>query len=48
MGNKDRLVPLATATLVLLRRFWQVHRHPTRRFPNHHPGLKAAARASTP
>jgi site-specific recombinase XerD len=25
-GNKDRLVPLPTATLDCLRRFWQVHR----------------------
>jgi integrase len=48
-GNKDRLVPLPTATLgVLLRRFWQLHRHPTLLFPNRHGGRKAAARARTP
>ena len=47
-GNKDRLVPLPTATLGVLRRFWQVHRHPTLLFPNRHGGRKAAARARTP
>jgi integrase/recombinase XerD len=47
-GNQDRLVPLPTATLALLRRFWQLHRHPTLLFPNRHGGLKAAARARTP
>jgi site-specific recombinase XerD len=47
-GNKDRLVPLPTATLGVLRRFWQVHRHPTLLFPNRHGGLKAAAHARTP
>ncbi len=47
-GNKDRLVPLPTATLGVLRRFWQVHRHPTLLFPNRHGGRKAAAHARTP
>jgi len=47
-GNKDRLVPLPTATLGVRRRFWQVHRHPTLLFPNRHGGRKAAARARTP
>jgi integrase/recombinase XerD len=47
-GNKDRLVPLPTATLGVLRRFWQLHRHPTLLFPNRHGGLTAAARALTP
>lgn len=47
-GNKDRLVPLPAATLVLLRRFWQLHRNPVLLFPNRHGGLKAAARAVTP
>jgi site-specific recombinase XerD len=46
-GNKDRLVPLPTATLGVLRRFWQVHRHPTLLFPNRHGGRKAATRAVT-
>lgn len=26
-GNKDRFVPLPAATLAVLRRFWQTHRH---------------------
>lgn len=47
-GNKDRLVPLPTATLVQLRRFWQLHRHPVLLFPNRHGGLKGAASAQTP
>ncbi len=47
-GNKDRFVPLPDATLGLLRRFWQVHRHPVLLFPNRHGGLKAAHRATTP
>jgi site-specific recombinase XerD len=47
-GNKDRLVPLPEQTLVLLRRFWQIHRHPTLLFPNRHGGLKGAHRATTP
>jgi len=47
-GNKDRLVPLPTATLVLLRRFWQVHRHPVLLFPNRHGGLKGAPHADSP
>jgi integrase/recombinase XerD len=47
-GNKDRLVPLPTATLALLRRFWQVHRNPVLLFPNRHGGLKSAHLATTP
>ena len=47
-GNKDRLVPLPDATLTLLRRFWQVHRHPELLFPNRHGGQPAACRARTP
>lgn len=47
-GNKDRLVPLPEKTLVVLRRFWQVHRHPQLLFPNRQGGLKGAARATTP
>ncbi len=47
-GNKDRFVPLPDATLGLLRRFWQVHRHPVLLFPNRRGGLKAAHRATTP
>jgi len=47
-GNKDRLVPLPTATLDLLRRFWQIHRNPVLLFPNRKGGLGGAAAATTP
>ena len=47
-GNRDRFAPLPTATLVLLRRFWQVHRNPVLLFPNRHGGLKGAALAKMP
>jgi integrase/recombinase XerD len=41
-GNKDRLVPLPSSTLWVLRRFWQLHQHPTLLFPNRKGGLKNA------
>ncbi len=41
-GNKDRLVPLPVNTLLILRRFWKVHKHPTFIFPNRKRGLKNA------
>lgn len=47
-GNRDRLVPLPQATLSVLRRFWQTHRHPEWVFPNRHAGLKGAHRATSP
>jgi site-specific recombinase XerD len=47
-GNKDRLVPLPEVTLVLLRQFWRVHRHPRLLFPNRKAGLKGAASARGP
>ena len=47
-GNRDRLVPLPTATLELLRRFWLVHRNPVLLFPNRHGGLSGARTAETP
>jgi len=47
-GNKDRLVPLPSATLALLRRFWPLHRHPVLLFPNRHAGRQGAGRAPTP
>lgn len=47
-GNKDRLVPLPDVTLVLLRRFWRLHRHPVLLFPNRKRGLKNAHLATTP
>ncbi|WP_300335408.1 site-specific integrase [Accumulibacter sp.] len=46
-GNKDRLVPLPTATYRLLRRLWQRHRNPVLLFPNRHGGLSGAHAAST-
>ena len=47
-GNRDRLVPLPDATLMVLRKFWQVHRHPELLFPNRAGGLAAAHRAPSP
>ena len=47
-GNRDRFMPLPTATLDALRRFWEEHRNPELLFPNRHGGLKAAALATTP
>ena len=41
-GNKDRLVPLPEKTLIVLRRFWKLHRHPRFIFPNRKRGLKNA------
>ena len=47
-GNKDRLVPLPSKTLQVLRQFWSVHRHPVFLFPNRKRGLKLAHLAETP
>lgn len=47
-GNRDRFVPLPTATHTLLRRFWATHRNPVLLFPNRHRGLHGAACATTP
>lgn len=47
-GNKDRFAPLPDQTLALLRRFWQLHRHPTLLFPNRQAGLKGAHLATSP
>ena len=47
-GNKDRFVPLPDQTLALLRRFWQLHHHPTLLFPNRHMGLQGAHLATSP
>ena len=47
-GNKDRFVPLPDATRDLLRRFWNVHRHPVLLFPNRKAGLKGSHTATTP
>lgn len=47
-GNKDRFVPLPTATLLLLRRFWLLHRNPVLLFPSRQGGTRAAAQARGP
>jgi integrase len=47
-GNKDRLVPLPATTLAVLRRFWQVHRHPRMLFPSRQGGAGAAAQDTGP
>lgn len=47
-GNRDRFVPLPSATHALLRRFWATHRNPVLLFPNRHRGLAGAAFATTP
>ena len=47
-GNRDRLVPLPDATLGVLRKFWQLHRHPELLFPNRSGGLSGAHSALSP
>jgi integrase/recombinase XerD len=47
-GNRDRFVPLPDATLIVLRRFWNTHRHPELLFPNRQGGLKGAHLAQSP
>lgn len=47
-GNKDRFVPLPSNTLLVLRRFWRLHQHPTLIFPNRKRGLKLAHLADSP
>lgn len=47
-GNRDRFVPLPAQTLLVLRRFWQTHRHPELLFPNRLGGLAGAHKALTP
>ena len=46
-GNRDRFVPLAQASLQVLRRFWRIHRNPVLLFPDRHHGLQAAASTTT-
>jgi len=41
-GNKDRFAPLPLNTLLVLRRFRNLHQHPTLLFPNRKGGLKNA------
>ena len=45
-GNKDRFVPLPQSTLVALREYWSLHRHPVLLFPSRKGGL-AHARLAT-
>ncbi|KQZ27056.1 recombinase [Duganella sp. Root1480D1] len=47
-GNKDRFVPLPSATHQVLRNFWRLHRNPVLLFPNRAGGLKGSASATTP
>lgn len=47
-GAKDRYVPLPTATLGLLRKYWRTHRNPTLLFPAVGRGHQAAPGATTP
>ena len=46
-GNRDRFVPLAQASLQVLRRFWLIHRNPVLLFPDRHRGLQAATSTTT-
>jgi integrase/recombinase XerD len=47
-GNKDRYVPLPDHTLVMLRRWWKVHRHPVWLFPARTPARLSPSTASRP
>ena len=47
-GNRDRFVPLTSATHELLRRLWVTYRNPVLLFPNRHRGLKGATSATKP
>ena len=47
-GNKDRLVPLPENTLLRLRYFWSLHRHPSFIFPSRKRGLKNAHLVTIP
>jgi site-specific recombinase XerD len=47
-GNKDRFVPLSENALNVLRKFWQIHRHPSFIFPNRKRGLKNAHLVESP
>jgi len=38
-GNKDRLVPLPEKTLLIFKKFWWIHKHPTFLFPGRKRGL---------
>jgi len=46
-GGRDRYVPLPDRTLVLLRQYWQTHRHPRWLFPARTPHGVPLSKAST-
>jgi site-specific recombinase XerD len=47
-GNKDRFVPLPDTTLRVMRKFWQIHKHPLFIFPNRKRGLNSAHLVDSP
>jgi integrase/recombinase XerD len=47
-GNKDRLAPLPINTLHVLKKFWNVHRHPRFIFPSRKRGVKNAHLVTVP
>lgn len=47
-GNKDRFVPIPHRTLQVLRRFWQIRRHPEFIFPSRKRGVKNARFVNLP
>jgi site-specific recombinase XerD len=47
-GAKDRMIPLPTTTLLLLREYWKTHRHPRFLFPAEGRDHKQIAQAKTP
>lgn len=53
-GAKDRYIPLPKSTLIMLRQFWQTHRHPRFLFPadgRNHRGVshpQGISKAATP
>ena len=46
-GNKDRFVPIAQSTLLMLRRFWKVHQHPYLLFPKRRKKLSDIRKVTT-
>ena len=47
-GGKDRLARLTPFSLSVLRRFWQIHRHPRLLFPNRKKTMEAVRLVTTP
>lgn len=46
-GNMDRFVLLLSATHLMLRHYWQVHRNPSLPFPSRMGGIKAGTSATS-